>query len=137
MLGGIDMAILRHKHTSDFTIIPNGLIQDESLSLRDVGLLVYMLSLPDDWEFSVRGLAAIFKNDGRDAIQASLKRIEKAGYLHIKQTRENGRLGKVIWTVSDAPMSPCTDFPYPVKPYPVNPPQTKNPKNKERTEQRT
>lgn len=131
------MAILRHRHTRDFTIVPNSLIQNENLSLRDIGLLVYMLSLPDDWEFSIRGLDAIFKNDGRDAVSVSLKRIEAAGYLTREVERKGGKFGAVVWIVSDEPMSPCTEKPDTAKPNTANPSQTKNRINKERTEQRT
>lgn len=96
-----------------------------------------MLSLPDDWEFSIRGLTSIFKNDGRDAVQVSLKRIEKAGYLSMEQIREKGRLGKVIWTVSDIPTSPCTEIPYTEKPCTVNPPQNKYSRTEDRTNEET
>lgn len=131
------MAILRHHHTRDFTIVPNSLIQNENLSLRDIGLLIYMLSLPDDWEFSIRGLDAIFENDGRDAISVSLKRIEAAGYLTRETERKGGKFGSVVWTVSDVPIPPCTEKPDTVKPNTVNPSQRKNPIDKVRTEQRT
>lgn len=131
------MAILRHHHTRDFTIVPNSLIQNENLSLRDIGLLIYMLSLPDDWEFSIRGLDAIFKNDGRDAVSVSLKRIEAAGYLTREAERKGGKFCAVVWIVSDEPMSPCTEKPDTVKPNTANPSQIKNHINKGRTEQRT
>lgn len=96
-----------------------------------------MLSLPDDWEFSIRGLDAIFENDGRDAISVSLKRIEAAGYLTRETERKGGKFGSVVWTVSDVPIPPCTEKPDTVKPNTVNPSQRKNPIDKVRTEQRT
>ena len=96
------MAILRHEHARDFTVIPNRLLRDGSLSLRDAGLLCVMLSLPDDWEFSVRGLTTLFPHDGRDGICASLRRIEGAGYLRRERQRgAGGRMGPVVWIVSD------------------------------------
>lgn len=119
------MPILRHEHKTDYTVIPNNLIRDNRLSVRDVGLLCVMLSLPDDWSFSVNGLVSMFQHDGRDGISASLKRIEEAGYLRREQTREKGKLGAVVWIVSDTP-SPCTDLPCTVLPDTVFP-YTENP----------
>lgn len=107
------MPILRHHHTKDFTIVPNALIQDSRLQFRDIGLLVYMLSLPDDWKFSVRGLVAISEEDNREklsAINASIKRISAAGYIKMERQRVHGKISDVIWTVSDVPISPHLDF---------------------------
>ena len=129
------MPILRHEHVNNFTIVPNELLRDPGLSLRDVGLLCVMLSLPDEWAFSIKGLEKIFPHDGRDAICKSLRRIESAGYLHRDRQRDKtGKIGPVIWLVSDVP-GPCTDLPDTaqpdaVLPDTVNPPQRKNPMNK-------
>ena len=107
--------------------------------MRDVGLLAYILSLPDDWEFSIAGFDAVLPNDGRDAISASLKRIEQAGFLRRERERNaSGQIGGVVWYVSDLPMTetPETDLPYTAKPDTVspntaNPMQTKDLFNKE------
>lgn len=129
------MPILRHEHTSNFTIVPNGLLRDPGLSLRDVGLLCVMLSLPDEWEFSIKGLESIFSHDGREAVCTSLNRIESAGYLRRDRQRDKtGKIGPVIWSVSDVP-GPCTAQPDAVQPDTVlpdtvNPPQRKNPLDK-------
>lgn len=97
--------------------------------MRDVGLLAYMLSLPDDWEFSIAGFDAVLPNDGRDAISASLKRIEQAGFLRRERERNaSGQIGGVVWYVSDLPMMevPQTEKPYTAKPDTVSP-NTANP----------
>lgn len=123
------MPILKHKHTTAFTVIPNSLLNDTRLSLRDIGLICYMLHLPDNWEFSIAGLCAILKSDGRDSIATSLKRIEKASYLRRQQTRsESGKIGGVVWYISDIPMdkSPETENPYTVEPN-TDSPNTGNP----------
>ncbi len=129
------MPILRHKHECEYTVVPNFLLRDKRLSLRDVGLLTFMLSLPENWEFSVAGLVETLGRDGRDAISKSLIAIEKAGYLTRERTRPaGGRIGPVVWTVSDTP-SPQTDLPHTVLPdadlpYTGNPSQIKYKKKK-------
>lgn len=123
------MPILRHKHLQEFTVVPNSLLRDQKLSLRDIGILIFMLSLPDEWEFSIAGFDAILPHDGRDAITASLKRIEEAGYLRRDRERgANGQIGGVVWYVSDLPMAdtPETDLPYTAEPC-TDLPNTANP----------
>jgi hypothetical protein len=103
--------------------------------MRDVGILCYLLHLPEEWEFTVNGLASILPHEGRDAITASLKRIEHAGYLSRERRRdENGRMLDAVWTVSDVPM---TEIPAQVNPAQENRTQTKNISNKEKTEEST
>lgn len=115
------MPILRHKHDCEYTVVPNSLLRDKRLSIRDIGLLVYMLSLPDGWQFSVAGLSDILPQDGKDAVAKSLTAIEAAGYLSRERTRETGgKLGHVVWTVSDMP-SPQPDLPDTVSPDTVLP----------------
>lgn len=121
------MPVLRHKHTVEYVVIPNSLLRDERLSLKDIGLLAYMLHLPDDWSFSISGLCTVFGNDGRDSISGSLKRIENAGYLKRERARDTGgKVGGAIWFVSDLPMDePKTDFPAQEKPTQEKPTQEK------------
>ncbi len=66
------MAILRNKSQQGFTIVDNYALKDKRLSLKATGLLVKMLSLPDYWEFSEAGLAAIVK-DGITSIRSAIK----------------------------------------------------------------
>lgn len=109
------MPIIRHAQERNFTALPNSLLQDKRLELRDVGLLCFMLSLPPNWEFSTRGLDAILPNDGEGAIRASLKRLEACGYLHRKRTRSaDGKLSSVVWIVTD---EPCVKNPHVEKPH--------------------
>ena len=100
------MAILRHHHEASYTVIPNNIFTDQGLSLKDIGLLCFLLHLPDGWAFSVNGLASVLPHDGRDSISAGLKRIEKAGYLKRDRERDSsGRLAEAVWIVSDTPMT--------------------------------
>lgn len=111
------MPILRHKHKTDYAVIPFSLLRDKRLSLRDIGLLCVMLSMADGWEFSVKGLDAIFPNDGESGLRTSLKRIEEAGYLTMERKRGNGgKMGRVEWTVSDV-ASPHVEKPHVDKPH--------------------
>lgn len=115
------LPILRHSHER-YLAVPSELLRNEKLSLRDKGLLCYMLNLPDDWRFSIRGLSAVLERDGRSAIESSLRSIEQAGY--IKRDKIHTQDGKLdwVWQISDTPeFSPCTDCPDMAKPAPVQP----------------
>jgi len=84
------MAYLRNSTQGGFTIINNSIFHDKRLNLKDRGLLCTLISLPDNWEFSVNGLAASLE-DGRDSIKASLNRLEEFGYLKRTEERIKGR----------------------------------------------
>ncbi len=85
-----------------FTMIPNCISYEHGLSAKAWGLLIKILMLPDDWDFSESGLATHFK-DSRDSIGSGLRELEAAGYLYREQRRVNGRLGSSDYTVSDVP----------------------------------
>ena len=126
------MAILRHRQTSDFTIIPNAIFKEAGLSLKSVGLLCLLLSLPDGWSFSIAGLKKICSMDGRDSISSAVVELERARYLIREQKRRpSGLIGGVEWIVSDVPLS---TFPAPEteKPTPENP-QSENPQSEKPT----
>ena len=108
-------------------------LRDRNLSLRSIALLSIMLSLPEDWDYSLRGLARICK-DGRDAIGTALKELEKHGYLKREQKRDShGRLSDIEYTVYEYPseIQPCPENPDTVEPDTVSPdtdtPNTVNP----------
>ena len=97
------MAIMRNG-TQQFTVVAQAIMRDERLSLKDTGLLVRLLSLPDNWEFSENGLMQIFKQDGQASIRTGLKNLEECGYLTRKRTRNSaGQLTNVEWTIYDYP----------------------------------
>lgn len=121
------MAILRKDNKRQYTTIPQTLLRDERLSLKDIGLLVSMLALPDDWRFSENGLEAIFKNDGQASIRTGLKRLEEAGYLHRERQRgADGKLAAVAWYLYDTPRcdKPRLENPSVDNPSLENPPQS-------------
>ena len=132
------MAILRHRLDREFTVIPNAAIRRSGLSLKGVGLLCTLLSLPDDWAFSIAGLCSICARDKRDGISTALKELEGAGYLIRERSRRpDGTVGDAVWTVSDAPMSenPAQDSPTQDSPTLENPQLQINDGTKERVNQ--
>ena len=74
------MSVLKKKITEDFTCVHNAFIRDTELSIAAKGLLLVMLSLPDNWNFSIVGLQSILP-DGKDRVRTTLKDLEKKGYL--------------------------------------------------------
>ena len=87
------MAIFRVEKTRDFTVMSNHHLKNKTLSLKAKGLQSLMLSLPDGWDYSLKGLAKICK-DGVDSISAALVELERQGYLTRRRLRDaNGRLG--------------------------------------------
>ena len=81
-------------------------LKDTALSLKAKGLLSMFLSFPEDWNYSTRGLASICK-EGVDAIGATLKELEKAGYIVRRQLRgANGRITDTEYTIFEKPQPP-------------------------------
>ena len=87
------MAVFRVEKTKDFTVMSNHHLRNTELSLKAKGLLSLMLSLPEDWDYTTKGLAHICR-DGVDSITTALKELERHGYLTRQRLRyENGQLG--------------------------------------------
>ena len=82
------MAVFRIERTLDYTVMSNHHLKDTALSLKAKGLLSMMLSLPDEWNYTTRGLAAICK-EGVDAIGGALRELEKAGYIVRRQRNQD------------------------------------------------
>lgn len=125
------MAVYRVERTRDYTVMSNHHLKDTSLSLKAKGLLSLMLSLPDDWNFNMRGLSSICK-EGLEAIGNALKELEKAGYMVRNQLRgANGRITDTEYIIYERPQKPDPagpdtagpDTPPPdtTLPYPGNP----------------
>ena len=98
------MAILRNPGKNRFTIVNNAALTDDNLSLKARGLLITMLSFPDNWEFSENGLCAVFTKDGIASVRSGLRELEAGGYLIRTRNRDRfGRVSTVEWTVFDSP----------------------------------
>ena len=99
------MAVFRVEKTKDFTIMSNHHLRNAELSLKAKGLLSLMLSLPEDWDYTTKGLAHICK-DGVDSITTALKELERHGYLTRQRLRyENGQLGDIEYTIHEKPVT--------------------------------
>jgi len=99
------MAVFRVEKTKDFTVMCNHHLRNVKLSLKAKGLLSLMLSLPEDWDYTTKGLACICR-DGVDSIASALKELEKHGYLTRQRVRfDNGRLGDIEYTIHEKPVS--------------------------------
>ena len=111
------MAVFRVERTRDYTVMCNHHLKDSGLSLKAKGLLSMMLSLPDEWNYSTRGLAAICK-EGVDAIGKALKELEQAGYIVRRQLRgAGGRICDTEYTIYEQPRPPDTTLPDTENPY--------------------
>ena len=94
-------------------------LRDISLSLKAKGLLSLMLSLPENWDYTTKGLARICK-DGVDSICATVKELEKAGYVQRRRLRDDlGRLAEVEYTILEKPIIPGPEEKTPKREKPV------------------
>ena len=120
------MAVFRIEKTRDYTVMSNYHLRDRSLSLKAKGLLSLMLSLPEDWDYTMKGLARICK-DGIDSISGGIRELESHGYLVRARVRnENGQLGSIEYTILEQPKEPAqTPAPIREKPIRENPIQVK------------
>ena len=120
------MAVFRIEKTRDYTVMSNYHLRDRSLSLKAKGLLSLMLSLPEDWDYTMKGLARICK-DGIDSISGGIRELETHGYLVRARVRnENGQLGSIEYTILEQPKEPAqTPAPIREKPIRENPIQVK------------
>ena len=102
------MAYFRVEHNKNYTILSNYHLRDKNLSLKAKGLLTMMLSLPDEWDYSVSGLVAICK-ESKTAIQNTLKELEECGYL--VRTRIHDEKGRIdyIYDIFEKAHSPQTE----------------------------
>lgn len=94
------MAVLRKEKKSDYTVIDNGIFKDKTLSMKAKGLLCQMLSLPDNWDYSIAGLVTLV-NDGESAVRSALKELKDAGYFRREQVRKDGKIAKIEYVISE------------------------------------
>ena len=98
------MPKLKKKIARDFTTIHNTMLRDMRLGATERGLLLTMLSLPDNWNFSIKGLCCILP-DGYTKIATALKNIEKTGYLVRRRIYTDGKITDWEYLFSDEPIS--------------------------------
>ncbi len=125
------MSIIRINKSKDYTVMSNHHLNNKELSLKAKGLLSFMLSKPDSWDFSVNGLVAQLK-EGRDSVLSAMGELIKLGYVKRTQTNIKGKFAKVDYDVYEKPQhdkplteepqreKPLTDVPLTEKPLQVN-----------------
>ena len=97
------MSVFRINKTANYTVMSNHHFKEKKMSLKAKGLLSLMLSLPDDWDYSVSGLATLSK-DGKDSIMSALAELEKFGYLTRKRlVNEKGQFAGVEYNIFEIP----------------------------------
>ena len=107
------MAVFRIERTRDYTVMSNHHLRDKALSLKSKGLLSMMLSLPEDWNYTTRGMAKICK-EGVDAIGGALRELETAGYIVRHQLRDRqGRISDTEYVIYEQPQPKAPDMPHP------------------------
>ena len=116
--------VFRVVKTKNYTMMSNQHLKDKRLTLKAKGLMSVMLSLPENWDYTLRGLSAISK-EGVDAISEAVKELERSGYVIRNRKRdERGRLSGTEYLIyEDCHMNsqPAQDAPEPEKPKRENP----------------
>ena len=84
------MAVFRVEKNSGYTVMSNHHLRNRALSLKAKGLLSQMLSLPEDWDYTLQGLARI-NRESIDAIRQAIRELEQAGYIQRSRERDEKR----------------------------------------------
>jgi hypothetical protein len=98
------MSVIRVQKTKDYTVMSNTHFREKNMSLKAKGLLSLMLSLPDDWDYSVEGLIAICKESGT-AIKSTLKELKEFGYLKVEKTQNEKGVFEYIYNIYENPQT--------------------------------
>lgn len=118
------MSTFRVNKNVNYTVMSNHHLQDKRLSLKAKGLLSYMLSLPDDWDYSLKGLTTGCR-DGIDSVRSAVHELEDGGYLCRSKVRDaRGRIIDYNYEVFELPQKERIEK----RPAPVpNSPSSENP----------
>lgn len=112
------MAVMRVHKNANYSVMSNYHFKEKKMSLKAKGLLSLMLSLPDDWDYSIAGLASLSK-DGKDSVMTALKELEAFGYLERKTIRnEKGHIKDYEYNIFECPnnLPPDSEKPKEEKP---------------------
>lgn len=129
------MAVFRVERTKDYTVMSNYHLRDTGLSLTAKGLLSQMLSLPDNWDYTLAGLAQI-NREGKSAIRSAVNELEQAGYIRRRRVKgADGKFSGNEYIIHEQPVSasPSSDFPTLENPS-LEKPTSENPSSENRTE---
>ena len=137
------MSVFRVEKNKGYTVMSNHHLRNHALSLKAKGLLSQMLSLPDDWDYTLQGLAQINK-ESIDAIREAVRELERAGYIKRSRERdERGCLRGTVYTIYEQPHTeptpeePTSEEPTQEKPTLENPTQLNTESTKKRKRQST
>ena len=115
------MSIFRVEHTTGFTVMSNYHLRDKNLSLKAKGLLSQMLSLPEEWDYTLAGLSFI-NREKIDAVREAIKELENAGYIvRTRERDEKGRLKGTEYVIYEQPQKCDGENPAPDNPEQDNP----------------
>ena len=127
------MAVFRIEKTQNYTVMSNHHLRNAALSLKAKGLLSQMLSLPENWDYTLAGLSSI-NREKIEAIRTAVLELEAAGYIVRRQKRdEKGKMSNIEYTIYEQPQepnppepdkppfSPLCDYPITDKPITENP----------------
>ena len=128
------MPVFRVDKSRDFTVVANCIFKDRSLSAKAKGILVEMLSLPESWDFTLKGLTTLF-TDGIDSIRQGINELEARGYIVRERKRDaRGRLGGMEYVIYETPHKAVENSPVCASPEEDNP-TTENPTQESSTEE--
>ena len=114
------MAVFRVERNTGYTVMSNHHLRNKELSLKAKGLLSQMLSLPEDWDYTLAGLSYI-NRESIDAIRTAVWELEKAGYITRRQGRdEKGKMTAIEYTIYEQPQPPALDCPVLENPMQLN-----------------
>ena len=100
------MAVFRVERNKGYTVMSNHRLRNKDLTLKAKGLLSQMLSLPDNWDYTLAGLSCI-NRESIDAIRTAVWELEKAGYITRRQGRdEKGKMAAIEYTIFEQPQTP-------------------------------
>lgn len=100
------MAVFRIEKTRDYTVMANHHLKNRDLTLKAKGLMSVLLSLPDNWDYTLAGLSRISR-EGVDAIREAIKELERAGYVIRSRVRnEKGQLTDTEYAIYEQPRVP-------------------------------
>ena len=99
------MAIIRVEKTKDYTTMSNYHFKEKDMSLKAKGLLSLILSLPEEWDYTLAGLSMLCR-DGKDSVRTALSELEEFGYVETARVRdEKGQLRGTEYVVYERPVS--------------------------------
>ena len=128
------MPVFRVDKSRDFTVVANCIFKDRNLSAKAKGILVEMLSLPESWDFTLKGLTTLF-TDGIDSIRQGINELEARGYIVRERKRDaRGRLGGMEYVIYETPHKAVENSPTCALPEEDNP-TAENPTQESSTEE--